>query len=534
MKRLEPYILALCIFACALTYDHKAQDIRHLRLLIWAAIATVLFLSLTYRGFKHNNVDFSICRRIIFPAFAGLMIISFISMFWAINKSEAMYQALRYFLTAITVLEAALIKKKPVIKALVLTSIILCVIGIYDNFNIPVISLRGGTMGGKNLQASALALLLPFSAYVFYKFRYHWKFLGLISIVLSIYQIGVLQSRAVYLAVPVMLLTALAARKRLLIGIFAMWAVFAVMWFWGSQEFKTKITDYKSLVNRGQIWSAGLKMLEDNPLGVGAGNWRIGIQKYGKGILPADGGLVNRDIFYTRAHNWLLQTTTEIGYTGLFFFLLMFAAAIFYAYRSGCALAACVIVGFAWISCFSFPDERAFPSLLLAISFGIALAQYHGSREINVKPHELFALSVPALALLGLALVSFCHRYKTENMVYKLTELRTENKFIETGKTLDDFPKYFTQLDPLGLPIYAYKGDWAYASKNLYQALFYYLKAEKQNPYNIYVLNNIGSYYCIMGEHKKAIDYLKRALEISPAYRGAQRNIAYVRRQMNK
>jgi len=78
-----------------------------------------------------------------------------------------------------------------------------------------------------------------------------------------------------------------------------------------------------SNIERLAIWSASIQMIKEHPLvGVGIDNWRYYY------LLPEYMQSINT---YPHAHNFYLQTGSEMGVTGLILYLFMFAINIYYS-----------------------------------------------------------------------------------------------------------------------------------------------------------------------------------------------------------
>lgn len=524
LKKIEPYVLVLGIFACALSIDPNSADIMPLRYVIWAVLAIILFLSISYRAIKYSDVDFSVLKRTVFPVFCGYLVASIFSLIFALNVSEGIYQILKGFLLIIFVFEVIVIEKKPLIKSFVLLAILLGAIGVWKYITVEAITLRAGTMGGKNLLSSALLLLLPFCVYSLYAYR--WKFVSVISIAIILFNIVTLQSRAVWLGLAVAAMAVLAAKKKLLIGVIAVLVVFGISCLLLPEEIIEIGVNQKSLANRMQIWSASWDMLKDNPLGVGIGNWYIAIQKYGQSIIPPEGGgVAYKEVFYTRMHNDFFQVLTEVGGVGLICYLGIFVCSFYYAAKTRNLMALGGLMVYVGVAFFSFLSERAFHPMILAVFIAISLSEYHKKRKLVFAPQRMYLVSVIVLSILALALVDFWHRYDTACMVKRIAEQRRTGNFRGNLYELNGYPSWFASLDRLGTPILHYKGEVAYVKHDYATALEFYKMSEKYSPYNIYVLNNIGGGYCILGDQDKAIDYLSRALEIMPNCKPALRNM---------
>jgi len=70
--------------------------------------------------------------------------------------------------------------------------------------------------------------------------------------------------------------------------------------------------------DRLEIWSNSFKLIKEKPFfGHGAGHWKSEILKYGVGDY-------HKGIEYSHAHNWLIQTASEVGLVGLGIVLILF------------------------------------------------------------------------------------------------------------------------------------------------------------------------------------------------------------------
>ncbi|HOM02485.1 MAG TPA: O-antigen ligase family protein [Acetivibrio sp.] len=145
-----------------------------------------------------------------------------------------------------------------------------------------------------------------------------------------------------------------------------------------------------SNIERLAIWNASIQMIKDHPLvGVGIDNWRYYY------LLPQYMQSVN---IYPHAHNFYLQTGSELGITGLVLYLLIFATNIYYSVyvfkrsmhnsRKCIALSSVMFVVFTAIYCmFNNPLFNSKPAMLFYIVAGLNAGIYKLTRE-EVKIHE--------------------------------------------------------------------------------------------------------------------------------------------------
>ncbi|MCK5603085.1 O-antigen ligase family protein, partial [Candidatus Pacearchaeota archaeon] len=471
MRKIEPYILILMIFACGLVLDPTGRTYYQRRYLIWSALVIVLFIMISYRAMR-GEVDNSIIKRAVFPLFGVYLLLSIISLIFAANVSEGLYVILKTALFAATVYVVAVSDKRYLIKSMVLLAIIIGAVGVWQYFTIEMVAFRGGLMGAKNQQSSALLLLLPFCVYSLWKTPSKtWKVVCVISIAIILFNIFTLRSRAVWLALIMSILVHSYMKKRLILTVLALTMLFFCVYYISSDYNQKKITNTMSLNERFTMWSASLDMLKDHPLGVGAGNWIIYFQKYGSEILPETDGIESKKVYFSRLHNDYLQILCEIGLIGLLFYLGTFVCSIYYGRRN--LMIVSVIVIYMAVAFWSYPGERAFQPLILAVAMGFALAEYHEYHKFHpksyllkgrqVKPQVIYLASIAVLSVLTLATVDFWHRMDRVHMMQRIKPLRATARLGDAAVALSGYPSWFAQLDYLGGPIIANKADYPYA-----------------------------------------------------------------------
>ncbi|GAE87230.1 O-antigen ligase family protein [Acetivibrio straminisolvens] len=145
-----------------------------------------------------------------------------------------------------------------------------------------------------------------------------------------------------------------------------------------------------SNTERLAIWNASIQMIKDHPLvGVGIDNWRYYY------LLPQYMQSVN---IYPHAHNFYLQTGSEMGLAGLVLHILIFATSIYYSIyvfkrtkhemRKCIALSSVMLIIFTAIYCmFNNPLFNSKPAMLFYIIVGLNAGIYKLTRE-EVKIDE--------------------------------------------------------------------------------------------------------------------------------------------------
>jgi O-antigen ligase len=213
------------------------------------------------------------------------------------------------------------------------------------------------------------------------------RLLSAIVVPLCVFAVFLTLSRGGLVALGVSLLTAvaMAGRKRrgTAIAVTATGFLCAVLYFgvFASDVARERVTELDGGTGRGDIWTVGWRMVEDNSLkGVGAGNFPVASIHY----LIEPGAIVRDDFIIDNpkvAHNTYLDMLAELGVVGLALFLSIIAFSLW------CALRA---IGLA---------ERAgdrqvevIARALIVVLAGLLAADFFGSRQYSKQLWLLLAL----------------------------------------------------------------------------------------------------------------------------------------------
>jgi O-antigen ligase len=182
----------------------------------------------------------------------------------------------------------------------------------------------GGTdFNEGNFLATHFAAFLPFAGLLFLSKDLKWKVVLLISGVLSVNAMIMVRSRGSLIALLVggiaaILLSPKTLRSKMLaglliagIGAFSLTDAF----FWERMSNITDETEEMDSSSKGRLeaWSAAIAMFNDNPLGIGEGNFKRYVGQY------------NPDIPGKDTHNLYLRCLSELGIQGLFILTLLIA-----------------------------------------------------------------------------------------------------------------------------------------------------------------------------------------------------------------
>ncbi|KKM25972.1 hypothetical protein LCGC14_1589530, partial [marine sediment metagenome] len=356
------YIFLAGILLCGTYLSPTAWD-RALtsRHIIWCALTLMLFVSL------YKSVDLSVLNRKIFW-FGGLYVgCAFISGFYAVNHGDWIYSSLRALL-AVTFLFVAVsvLDEKKLAKTMVLLGLFYFAYGQYEFISNSVHKCIG-VMCNKNPWSVAQFLCLPFCVFLI-KEKGFWRWISICVGVGLLANIFILTTRSVVLAVGVASLC-LLNRKTLkyVIPILVIAVVYLISFRW------VYIIDTISMTERWQAWRVTLTMIYENPLGVGAGNWWLTLPKYGQNL---DYKFFTNNIF-RHPHCDYLWVLSEVGVIGFIGYIGMFFTSLYYAFKSKRTYLIAGLVGYMAIMLFSFPNERAFSSMVLMLFMALAVKGYH-------------------------------------------------------------------------------------------------------------------------------------------------------------
>ncbi len=510
----------------------------------------------------------------IWCAYAGFNILS---IFVAQNSGEAIYEASLTLLYGAWLFAALQMMRKEflllVLRTIALLGFVISFISLFQFFDIgfgfiPSWGLPGATMTTKNLMSSFLFLTLPATLYIAITEKRAWSVFSLISITMSVFVLLIAQTRAVWLgcAAAAFIASALFVltfqRKNLWkayrTGIFktaiaivsCILAIFVlnIATRTGPNETSTAervgtIANYASDASaeaRLNVWQESIEMFQDHPvLGVGPGNWKIWLPRYGLSKFPTT--IQNGSIQWTETHNDFLEAFCETGIGGGLAFLFVFLFGIYLAIRSAhrtsnssretilAILIAACICGFGIVSFFDFPNARAEHSMLFILWLAMlpmSTGRANGSNQFS--RYLALALVLPALLL-------SIQRFRAEHHERKLLEARLDHNWSEV---ISEFSQIYDSrsltVDALATPLFYYKAEAEFMQQDYNAALRDNLEALNADPNHFFTLNNIGSCYVKLGNVSTGKVFLKKALAISPNFEESLLNLATVYFNQNK
>lgn len=425
------------------------------------------------------------------------------SMAWALNASEAwmLCAQFAFCLTFLSLARQALAGNPGLLhlatKVLVVSSALQAVLGILQSQGIDPLALVAtpgipeGTMKNPNFYADALLFGLPWAIYGFLRFKEKgWRIAAGLSGALCV--AGIVVSHARSSLVPVLLAATFIApffawrqfsgtRRWIALGI---WALALVTAFGGTRSvFSKKEGTYNfhyiwerghevtprtsSIDHRFISWRRTLDLVAERPIhGVGAGNWKLNIQKTGLVGYDASGGYGMS--VAAQPHNEYLGVLSELGVIGLLLMLGMGAMGVTGAVRLAAGriqggdpiLGLCLLVG--WLGFgidagFSFPLERPFQCMMLFWLLAVSLEQANAGKA----PPTWLRKAGNAMMVVAwiAATVTFGFRMRADRAILEIRDLRLKHQPQRIISLAPEAKNWAIQFDPASaMPLDWYVG----------------------------------------------------------------------------
>jgi len=521
MKKLL-YILILGIVLCTFASSDKVlEQGLSIRNIIWAVLALVLFYVI-------SSSKTVFIKSPIFLVFFAFLLVTAISLFKAINVTEGYFEVGRVlvmlvFLYGISVILYEQENKDKLIIALIILALCIGIYGVYEYFTVTY-SRRLGFMSNRNLWSAAHLLLLPFCLYGLKR----WRYLCIVAGTLLLFNIVTLMTRSVWASLLVStFVTLLIFRKipkiRVIVLILVVVGLFL---YFGNYKRRIRgVIGTDSLALRFQTWKQTLQMSRDNLLGVGAGNWKINVAKYGNEYpgVASDGTKAQGERFFLRPHNDGLWVLSETGVIGFGLYATIFLMSLYYSYKTKNMAMFFGIMCYLGFAFFSFPKERVFPSVILLVMIAIVIPK---EKWICLSPQLVHFAKVLVTVLLLMTISLYAVKFKTEIMIRRVIDNRGRKNWQEVINIIDNEYSRLSTIDPIfATPIIFYRAEAYLYLGNYRQALEDFKRAYRQNPFHIYVISNLASCYAIQGFPKEAIEYYEETLRICPSFVAARNNL---------
>jgi hypothetical protein len=244
---------------------------------------------------------------------------------------------------------------------------------------------------------------------------------------------------------------------------------------------------------------------------------------------------------FQRPHNDYLWILSETGIFGFLSYLMIFIVSLFYGIKfilpsnrvEKKLLMACLIfglIGYMVFSFFSYPMERIFHTVFLAIILGGISSLYHrnnlSKQGVVQSPNYLLNLLIVCGIILSAWIGLF--QFRSETHVLNTLRARQKSQWKSLIREVDRANTTHFPLDHTATPLLWYRGVANFSLDSMDTAFRDFQSAYQDNPNHVHVLNNLATMYEMKGNHQEAIKLYSRAIEISPKFEDAIINLAAV------
>ena len=539
-------------------------SVRHLSL-------SILVFLLYLLKFK-NGINTDVLKNPIIILLILLFFVNFFSSLYHNFTADAIFSLSKLFIIiSLTVFFAGIFIKEDylfIAKSIVIfiaISLTIYFIQIYiafmnEEYFMSSVETISATMGNKNLLASILFLSLPFLFYVYKSANKLWKILVLFLLVLILCSLLVIQSKVVLVGLLFMIASIIffSFRKNskiILSFIIIISMITSVIFIAIPSVFKhftleidqivkkiSRIDDNRIIENdsRASLYVKTIDMIMDNPLlGVGPGNWRKELPKYGlKNTIGQKG-----DKFVQRPHSDFLWFFSEGGIFSGILYILIFVfilkdSLFFYLNMKGeerhfFLILFSTILGYVVISLFDFPIERPTHNLFLAILLGLIISERLKRRKQYNTSNKLVGIILICLFSINIAFASL--RYNGDLHMTKALNYKSINNWNGMISELDlAYNQYLYDIDNTTTPLMWYYGLAYFNKGDVNYAVDYFKNAYIINPYHLHVINNLATCYAYNNDYIRAKELYREGVSISPRFEESALNLAAIYSHENR
>jgi O-antigen ligase len=560
MLKLELRILlffSALLVITPLGYSELILDNSLLPKFLGFATTLILGIVLFNKEISNNNsslnyLDISLISYIAFQ---------FLSIFQAINKPDAIYEALKLFLMGTCYFLVKLLlneRKKKVFQAIAIGAFLATLIALFTSIDDLFTAFRmrvdfsaanytiTGLFGHKNMLSNWFLFLIPLNGIGLIIPNKTPKLLFKLALAIQLIMIGLLMTRAVYLGLLISGFICFiiykyrteTAKKIIQLISYALFTILSISLllvffnkFPNLIEFDT--TKSSSAIERLLVWKKTIGVIKDNFwLGVGAGNWKVWLPNEGlEGLRRTlDGTTV-----FSRPHNDYLWVWVESGIVGF----LTFLAVLFFSIKTAwnklfenetlnkpLLFAFCGLVGYLVISFFDFPKERIEANITLALFLAIISTE----AKLKIKQTSLQLNSKLISTLAVPVLIFACYfswvRVESETNMRKAMEAKDRGDQPGLRDYINKAQNKFYLADNNGVPVCWYTGIAHFNLNEKEQASKNFKKAYEINPFNFNVCNNAGTAFFIEGDYVEAEKFYLETLRINPFFDDAKLNLS--------
>ncbi len=510
----------------------------------WLYVVCIDFITLLYiilNKKEYHTVSNSVITNIFSEIYFCFFILAGLSIFIAINPTEALVCFVRIIATIVAFVNLSILFQGRVhlFKWLAqLLGLILLVesfqtisqffSGADDiSFDALILSLKG-TTGNKNIFAADLAIKIPFVIYCIHTFKIWGRLFNISILFLSLFTLFIINARASYVSLFLILISYFSfllftfqKEKKILETIFRMAYIFTpllIALLFSQFEIATKknlqpqtetITKYGTVTervatiysienNKGRIqfWNDAIDYTMKHPIiGCGIGNWKIA-------SIPYEKSLYNDGTVSMHVHNDFLENFAELGIFGGLLYLGLFVCIFFFTFhvlRSDTSEETKQISFFTFLSFigytidafFNFPFERPITQVLFALIVALNVNSFIDAKKISKTEFDpskknFLAKNIFGLVVFLLLVPAIYVTYQTYKSLVAQNTIIADHENQPLRLTWNEVVPVLPSIPNLSVmaqPLDAIKARYLIEADKNEEALVYLKKASKANPY---------------------------------------------------
>lgn len=418
----------------------------------------------------------------------------------------------------------------------------------------------GGMMGHRNLWGSYLAASIFFPVWMLIYTKGVWRILGLISFCFAIPAVILSYSRSAWIALVFgflvwLLITFFDKRpkglpKRISMSLFlSIFLIGVATYFLASENSKEVIKDRLntiitanisgdeskestgSVVFRIKTWKQSIEIAKEQPIfGIGLGNWKKKIPKFGVGSYMESSGMIMR----ASPHNEFISIASETGLIGIFLFLMTIGFTIILGIKGNKELSNSTTMSIACMAClsailidmlFSFPMGRVEHFMLTGLAIAGLFSQNKSETDLKeISNTPVITILITLLILITLIISFEFFRFEKEFATVK-DEFYSGNYEAVIEKA-NDAKSIIFEMSREGDPVEMFSG-MAYQMLNKKEIAKLELeKALVIHPHNARIFNALGTLFFSEKKYLEAISVLEEGRRYMPHYEILKKNLA--------
>lgn len=543
-------VFGLMVCLATIAFSPQLADMSNIVRFTFSAAALLVAL-IFGRQYRKNNLPATIGT----VAFALFVILQAVSVLWAPNKAEAIFEVAKWVVVFFTLtFTYSFARHKPAHFIVMMAH----VSGVIFIVSLAVAILQMSQLGDFSWSSRYAVtslfthkgtysmMLLLTMAFPLLRLRLRpSSTVKVVYIILLASQLGMilfLQARATWVAAAAIIIALAVTRFRIphkWYYVIASTLLLCVILIGGSRLFsqyelnepgqESGLRAKASVYERQALWRMTFRMVDKQPLlGCGTGNWKVCYPSVGTGDVFSINTL---DYNFTRPHNDYLRLLSETGYIGLILMMTALTSLLLRALsikrnRHGkmARFMAAFIIGAMAFALFDFPIDRMeiliWITILCATAATLSLPK-SANKQITKRntPHPV------TFILLALSMAIGITRWCSERHYAAIVAGIHNRQWKEVETHCNEARTPLYNLTPLGMPLAYYEGmAREYRNK---PAIETFRAALDAAPWCKQVLTDLGRLeYTVNHNIDTAVYLLQKAMAISPAYSYAYLNLA--------